>query len=162
MKLKIKEFNELAKKKGYHSGKKLLQELGAGKYAYSKLKSGCMIGYDLVKEIYNAFGPLVMLQVIDLEGETLQSFKSKYAYLFSNFRDRARHGHIKGRRCGNDKHHSARRFLQNAFRRSERHQRSARRTRYGYGNGGRRRSLRHSVACGICLDEWYYSALLSR
>ena len=83
MKLKIKEFNELAKKKGYHSGKKLLQELGAGKYAYSKLKSGCMIGYDLVKEIYkkeiyNAFGPLVMLQVIDLEGETLQSFKSKY------------------------------------------------------------------------------------
>ena len=39
---------------------------------------GCMIGYDLVKEIYNAFGPLVMLQVIDLEGETLQSFKSKY------------------------------------------------------------------------------------
>lgn len=47
MKLKIKEFNELAKKKGYHSGN-------------------------------NAFGPLVMLQVIDLEGETLQSFKSKY------------------------------------------------------------------------------------
>ena len=78
MRLKIKKFNALAKKKGYRDGKKLMQELGAGKYAYGKLKRGCIIGYDLVKEIYNTFGPLVMMQVIDLEGETLQSFKSKY------------------------------------------------------------------------------------
>ena len=78
MKLKIKEFNELAKKKGYRNGKALLKELGAGKYTYGCLKRGCKIGYDLVKEIHNAFGPLIMLRVIDLEGETLQSFRSKY------------------------------------------------------------------------------------
>ena len=78
MKLKIKEFEALAKKRGYRGGKALMEELGAGKYAYSNLKRGCKIGYDFVKAIYNEFGPLIMLEVIDLEEETLQSFKSKY------------------------------------------------------------------------------------
>lgn len=78
MKLKIKEFEAPAKKRGYRGGKALIEELGAGKYAYSNLKRGCKIGYDLVKAIYNEFGPLIMLEVIDLEEETLQSFKSKY------------------------------------------------------------------------------------
>ena len=78
MKLKIKEFETLARQNGYRNGKALMKKLGAGKCAYGWLKRGCKIGYDLVKEIHNEFGALVMLRVIDLEGETLQSFKSKY------------------------------------------------------------------------------------
>lgn len=78
MRLNIKEFEELARKKGYHNGKELMKKLGAGKYTYGCLKRGCKIGYDLVKEIHNEFGVLIMLRVIDLEDETLQSFKSKY------------------------------------------------------------------------------------
>lgn len=42
MKLKIKEFEALAKKRGYRGGKALIEELGAGKYAYSNLKRGCL------------------------------------------------------------------------------------------------------------------------
>lgn len=78
MKLKIKEFEVLARQNGYRNGKALMKKLGAGKCAYGCLKRGCKIGYDLVKAIQNEFGALVMLRVIDLEGETLQSFKSKY------------------------------------------------------------------------------------
>lgn len=78
MKLKIKEFEALARQNGYRNGKALMKKLGAGKCAYGCLKRGCKIGYDLVKALHNESGALVMLRVIDLEGETLQSFKSKY------------------------------------------------------------------------------------
>ena len=78
MRIKIKEFEQLAKKKGYRGGQDLMKDLGAGKYAYDNLKRGCQIGYDLLRAIHNMFGPLEMLNVLDLEGETLQSFKSKY------------------------------------------------------------------------------------
>ena len=78
MKLKIKVFETLARQNGYRNGKALMKKLGAGKCAYGCLKRGSKIGYDLVKAIHNEFGALVMLRVIDLEGETLQSFKSKY------------------------------------------------------------------------------------
>ena len=67
MKLKIKEFEALARQNGYRNGKALMKKLGAGKCAYGCLKRGCKIGYDLVKAIHNEFGALVMLRVIDLE-----------------------------------------------------------------------------------------------
>lgn len=78
MKLKIQEFEELARRKGYRGGKALMKKLGAGKYVYDSLKRGCEIGHELVRAIYNEFGALTMMSVLDLEGETLQSFKSKY------------------------------------------------------------------------------------
>ena len=53
MKLKIKEFETLARQNGYRNGKALMKKLGAGKCAYGCLKHGCKIGYDLVKEIHN-------------------------------------------------------------------------------------------------------------
>ena len=67
----------LARQNGYRNGKALMKKLGAGKCAYGCLKLGCKIGYDLVKEIHNEFGALVMLHVIDLEGETLLSFQKQ-------------------------------------------------------------------------------------
>lgn len=45
MKLKIKEFEALAKQNGYRNGKALMKKLGAGKCAYGCLKRGCKIGY---------------------------------------------------------------------------------------------------------------------
>ena len=55
MKLKIKEFETLARQNGYRNGKALMKKLGAGKCAYGCLKRGCKIGYDLVKAIHNEF-----------------------------------------------------------------------------------------------------------
>lgn len=80
MKLKIKEFEQLAKKRGYRNGKELMKQLGAGKYVYDNLKRGCQVGHDLVKSLFNEFGTLTMLSVLDLEGESLQCFKSKYIF----------------------------------------------------------------------------------
>lgn len=79
MKLKIKEFEQLATRKGYASGKELMRTLGAGKRAYDCFKKGKVgIGYDLVKEIFNTFGEYATTQVIDFEEETVNGFKSKF------------------------------------------------------------------------------------
>lgn len=78
MKLRIREFERLAKGNGYGNGRRLMRRLGAGKNAYAAIKNGNQIGYDLAKELYNTFGVLAFLEVIDLEGETLGGFRSKY------------------------------------------------------------------------------------
>lgn len=78
MKLKIKEFESLAKRQGYKDGEALFLRLGGGWKTYKSLKRGNQIGYEFVRELYNEFGALTMLEVIDLEGETIQSFKSKF------------------------------------------------------------------------------------
>lgn len=78
MKLRIREFERLAKGNGYGNGRHLMRRLGAGKNAYATIKNGNQIGYDLAKELYNTFGVLAFLEVIDLEGETLGGFRSKY------------------------------------------------------------------------------------
>lgn len=78
MKLRIREFERLAKGNGYGNGRWLMRRLGAGKNAYAAIKNGNQIGYDLAKELYNTFGVLAFLEVIDLEGETLGGFRSKY------------------------------------------------------------------------------------
>ena len=78
MKLRIQKFEQLAKRGGYGNGRRLMRRLGAGKNAYAAIKNGNQIGYDLAKELYNTFGVLAFLKVIDLEGETLGGFRSKY------------------------------------------------------------------------------------
>ena len=78
MKLRIREFERLAKGNGYGNGIRLMRRLGAGKSAYAAIKNGNRIGHDLAKELYNTFGVLAFLSVIDLEGESLGSFRSKF------------------------------------------------------------------------------------
>ena len=78
MKLKIEEFELFAKEHGYSSGGILIKSLGGRKRTYSCLRRGLDIGYELAREIYNAFGAGGMLKVIDLGSETLQGFESKY------------------------------------------------------------------------------------
>lgn len=78
MKLRIREFERLAKENGYGNGIRLMRRLGAGKSAYAAIKNGNRIGHDLAKELYNTFGVLAFLSVIDLEGESLGSFRSKF------------------------------------------------------------------------------------
>ena len=78
MKLRIQEFERLSKGSGYGNGRRLMRRLCAGKNAYAAIKNGNQIGYDLAKELYNTFGVLAFLKVIDLEGETLGGFRSKY------------------------------------------------------------------------------------
>lgn len=78
MKLRIREFERLAKGNGYGNGRRLMRRLGAGKNAYAAIKNGNQIGYSLAKELYSTFGVLAFLEVIDLEGETLGGFRSKY------------------------------------------------------------------------------------
>ncbi len=78
MKIIISNFETLARRKRYKNGKDLFRKLGGGKSAYGCIKAGCRVGYEIVKELYNLFGVDVLLEVIDLEGETLNGFKSKY------------------------------------------------------------------------------------
>lgn len=63
---------------GYKDGEALFLRLGGGWKTYKSLKRGNQIGYEFVRELYNEFGALTMLEVIDLQGETIQSFKSKF------------------------------------------------------------------------------------
>lgn len=77
MKLKIREFEELSKRKGYKP-EVLIKKLGAGKLAYQKLKKGNGIGYQLVRELYNTFGEEELVKIIDFEEETLNGFKHKF------------------------------------------------------------------------------------
>lgn len=77
MKLKIREFENFAKR----SGKKaniMFVKLGGGKRAYKRLKKGCPMGYDIAREIYNELGEQTFLSIVDLEEETINGFKAKY------------------------------------------------------------------------------------
>ena len=78
MKLRIREFERLAKENGYGNGIRLMRRLGAGKSAYAAIKNGNRIGHDLAKELYNTFGVLAFLSVFDHEWETLGGFRSKF------------------------------------------------------------------------------------
>lgn len=78
MKLRVGNFEELAKEKGYRSGYELSRDLGCGNQAYKLLKRGNRIGSDIVAELYNRFGAEATLRVIDFEGETFGGFTSKY------------------------------------------------------------------------------------
>ena len=78
MKLRMQEFEQLAKRTGYRNGKWLCRKLGAGKKAHDVLRNGGQIGYGLVKEIHNTFGIGETLRVVDFENETLGGFKSKF------------------------------------------------------------------------------------
>lgn len=78
MKLKIQEFEDLAKRKGYVEGKRLMKKLGAGFKAYGCFKGGCRLGYELAKDLYNKVGEAEFVKVIDFEEDTLSGFKQKY------------------------------------------------------------------------------------
>lgn len=78
MKLKIQEFEDLAKRKGYVEGKRLMKKLGAGFKAYGCIKGGSKLGYELAKNLYNLVGEAEFVKVIDFEEDTLNGFKHKY------------------------------------------------------------------------------------
>ena len=50
MKLKIKEFRTIAKRKGYGNEKILYIALGGGDYGINAIKAGCRVGYEIVRE----------------------------------------------------------------------------------------------------------------
>lgn len=79
MKLKIKEFNKLARENDYACGYDLWICLDGGEDAYSLLQKGtCELGYEMARKIYNTFGEVGAIKVIDFGEETIGSFKSKY------------------------------------------------------------------------------------
>lgn len=78
MRLKFREFEELAKRKGFRTGNEYLRKLGGDKSTMACLKAGRQIGYDLVKDIYNEIGEYQTAQVIDFEEETISGLKAKY------------------------------------------------------------------------------------
>ena len=71
MKLKIKEFRTIAKRKGYGNEKILYIALGGGDYGINAIKAGCRVGYEIVREIYNLFGSAILLEIVDMEEETV-------------------------------------------------------------------------------------------
>lgn len=77
MKLKIKEFENYAKRNRL-APSAMLEKLGGGELAYSQLKQGKAIGYDVARNMYNALGEWVFLTLIEMEEETLDGFKSKF------------------------------------------------------------------------------------
>ena len=78
MKLKIDEFEALAKVKGYSNGSELWLHLDGGIDAYELAKDGISIGYEIVKAIYNVMGAKDTMAVIDFGKETFNGFKAKY------------------------------------------------------------------------------------
>ena len=78
MRLIIKEFEFLAKRSEYNSGYRLWRKLGGGKRAYKHIKAGVSVGFEVVKALYNKFGEKEVEKVIDFEGLTISSLKSKY------------------------------------------------------------------------------------
>lgn len=77
MKLKIDEFENLARENDYQSGCDLWIRLGGGDLAYPLLDK-VKIGHGIARQIYNAFGAEITERVIDFEDETLDGLKSKY------------------------------------------------------------------------------------
>ncbi len=78
MKIIIDSFEKLAKREGYLNGKKLYEALGGGNRSYSRIRAGCNVGYEIVKEIYNNYGEKTLLEVVNMEGETVNGLKAKY------------------------------------------------------------------------------------
>ena len=78
MRLRFKEFEDLAKRKGYRTDKILIKRMGGGDGTLSCLKAGCRIGDELVKNIYNAFGEYETTRVIDFEEDSINGLKAKY------------------------------------------------------------------------------------
>lgn len=78
MKLKIEEFEELAKRKGFQSGYRLWLHLDGGTFAYKLARNGVHLGYEFVKNLYNEMGSKETLAVIDFDKETFDGFKAKY------------------------------------------------------------------------------------
>ena len=81
MKLKIEEFEGLAKRKGLHSGYMLCRKIGGGRSAYSLVEKGIGVGYEVIKNLYNFVGEKETVKVVDFEEETINGFKAKYIEL---------------------------------------------------------------------------------
>ena len=81
MQIRRSELNGLARTNGYKNGRLYLVLFGAGDGAYGRLRRGCRIGYELVRELYNALGEETVAKIINFEKETLHGFKSKYKYI---------------------------------------------------------------------------------
>lgn len=81
MKLKIEEFVELARRKGFFTGYLLWRRKGGGRSAYALVEKGIGVGYEVIKNLYNLVGEKEMVKVVDFEGETLNGFKAKYIEL---------------------------------------------------------------------------------
>lgn len=81
MKLNIEKFEELAIIEDCKNGCKLFYKLGGTSKVYGLLKKGLRIGYEIVKEIFNNYGEWVTNNVIIWEGESIESFKSKYVLI---------------------------------------------------------------------------------
>lgn len=77
MKLKIDEFEKLARENDYRSGCDLWIRLGGGDEAYPLLNK-VQIGHEIVRQIYNVFGAENTEKVIDFEDETFEGLKSKF------------------------------------------------------------------------------------
>ena len=78
MRLKIDNFERLAKERGFRSGYDLAVDIGFGRNAYHYIRKGGKVGSDIVAEIFNRFGEEVTFDVIDFEEDTLNGFTSKY------------------------------------------------------------------------------------
>ena len=78
MRLKIDNFERLAKERGFRSGYDLAVDIGFGRNAYHYIRKGGKVGSDIVAEIFNHFGEEVTFDVIDFEEDTLNGFTSKY------------------------------------------------------------------------------------
>ena len=42
------------------------------------IKAGCRVGYEIVREIYNLFGSAILLEIVDMEEETVSGLESKF------------------------------------------------------------------------------------
>ncbi len=78
MKIKIEEFEALAKENDFRSGFDLWLNLGGGDEAYPLLKNGVQVGHDIVRQIYNFFGEEATVRVVDFENETIDGLKGKF------------------------------------------------------------------------------------
>lgn len=81
MKLRMDEFKELARRKGFFTGYLLWRKIGGGRSAYALVEKGIGVGYEVIKNLYNLVGEKEMVKVVDFEGETLNGFKAKYIEL---------------------------------------------------------------------------------
>lgn len=82
MKLKINEFEKLAREQDYACGYDLWICMDGGDDAYHQLQKGnCGIGYEMVRKIYNTFGEAETVRVVDFEEDTIEGLKSKYIKL---------------------------------------------------------------------------------
>lgn len=78
MRLKFKEFDDLAKRKGFRTGKILIKRVGGGDSTLSCLKAGCQVGDEIAKNIYNRFGEEETLKVVDFEEDSINGLKARY------------------------------------------------------------------------------------